>query len=158
MFRRLEILLHIEVTAQLGDMDAAYALSVFYREGSGVERNAALALRWLRKAADEKHVAAMVEYAVALFNGADGLAADEAGAARLFGVAAQLNSPVAQNRLARLYATGRGVRPNPVEAMKWHIIARANGVRDDWLDGRLAALGPAERAAVEEAVQRFIGN
>ena len=35
---------------------------------------------------------------------------------------------------------------------------RANGLRDEWLDGRLAALSPVERMAVEEAVQRFIGN
>jgi hypothetical protein len=42
--------------------------------------------------------------------------------------------------------------------MKWHVLARANGVKDDWLDGRLAALSSQERLAVEEAVQRYIGN
>jgi TPR repeat protein len=144
--------------ARVGDMDAAYALAVFYREGKGVEPDRAASLRWLRRAAEEKHVAAMVEFAIALFNGAEGVEKDEGAAARMLGLAAQLNSPVAQNRLARLYVTGRGVKPDVVEGMKWHILARANGLRDDWLDGRLAALSPVERMAVEEAVQRFIGN
>lgn len=149
---------YFEKAATLGDPDAAYALAVFYREGTAVARDRATSLRWLRRAAQEKHVAAMVEFAVALFNGAEGVERDEAAAARMLGVAAQLNSPVAQNRLARLYVTGRGVRADVVEGMKWHILARANGIRDEWLDARLAALTPVERVAVEDAVQRFIGN
>lgn len=143
--------------AELGDMDAAYGLSVFYREGTGVTRDRAESLRWLQRAAQESHVAAMVEYAIVLFNG-DGVEKSESGAARLFGRAAQANSPIAQNRLARMFAAGRGVKADMVEAMKWHVLARANGVKDDWLDARMATLSAPERVAVEEAVQRFIGN
>lgn len=143
--------------ADLGDMDAAYGLAVLYREGTGVPRDRAESVKWLRRAAEERHIAAMVEFGVALFNG-DGVEKDEAGAARYFGKAAQANSPVAQNRLARLYVAGRGVKADPVEAMKWHILARANGIRDEWLDSRLPSLTPPQRLAVEEAVQRFIGN
>lgn len=143
--------------AELGDMDAAYGLAVLFREGTGVARDRAESVRWLKRAADERHIAAMVEYAIVLFNG-EGAEKSEVGAARLFGKAAQANSPIAQNRLARLYAVGRGVKTNAVEAMKWHILARANGVKDDWLDSRLATLSPPERIAVEEAVQRYIGN
>jgi TPR repeat protein len=143
--------------AELGDMDAAYGLSVFYREGTGVPRDRAESLRWLQRAAQESHVAAMVEFGVALFNG-DGVEKSESGAARLFGRAAQANSPIAQNRLARLYAAGRGVKADMVEAMKWHVLARANGIKDEWLESRMAKLSAPERLAVEEAVQRFIGN
>ncbi|MBX9757719.1 MAG: sel1 repeat family protein [Beijerinckiaceae bacterium] len=143
--------------AELGDMDAAYGLSVFYREGTGVPRDKAESIRWLQRAAQESHVAAMVEFAVVVFNG-DGVEKNEAGAAKLFGRAAQANSPVAQNRLARMFAAGRGVRMDMVEAMKWHVLARANGVKDDWLDARMATLSAPERVAVEEAVQRYIGN
>jgi hypothetical protein len=50
------------------------------------------------------------------------------------------------------------VKANAVEAMKWHILARANGIKDEWLDSRLSTLSPPERLAVEEAVQRYIGN
>ena len=143
--------------AELGDMDASYGLAVLYREGTGVTRDRAESVRWLKRAADERHIAAMVEYAIVLFNG-DGAEKSEFGAAKLFAKAAQANSPIAQNRLARLYAAGRGVKTNAVEAMKWHILARANGVKDDWLDSRLVTLSPPERLAVEEAVQRYIGN
>lgn len=143
--------------AELGDMDAAYGLAVLYREGTGVDRDKNESLKWLRRAAEERHIAAMVEFAIALFNG-DGVEKSESGAAQLFGRAAQANSPIAQNRLARLYAAGRGLKADMVEAMKWHVLARANGVKDDWLDSKLAALSPPERVAVEEAVQRYIGN
>lgn len=143
--------------AELGDMDAAYGLAVLYREGTGVVRDRAESVKWLKRAADERHIAAMVEFAIVLFNG-DGAEKSEAGAVRLFAKAAQANSPIAQNRLARLYAAGRGVTANAVEAMKWHILARANGVKDYWLDSRLVTLSPPERLAVEEAVQRYIGN
>lgn len=143
--------------AELGDIDAAYGLAVLFREGTGVPRDRAESVKWLRRAAEERHVAAMVEFAIALFNG-DGVPRSETAAARYFAKAAQANSPVAQNRLARLYAVGRGVKANMVEAMKWHILARANGIRDEWLDARLPTLSPPERLAVEEAVQRFIGN
>ena len=143
--------------ADLGDMDAAYGLAVLYREGTGVPRDKAESVKWLKRAADERHIAAMVEYAIVLFNG-DGAEKSEVGAVKLFAKAAQANSPIAQNRLARLYAAGRGVKANAVEAMKWHILARANGVKDDWLDSRLVTLSPPERLAVEEAVQRYIGN
>jgi TPR repeat protein len=138
-------------------MDAAYGLAVLYREGTGVDRDRAQSVKWLRRAAEERHVAAMVEFGIALFNG-DGVEKSESGAVKFFAIAAQANSPVAQNRLARLYAAGRGVKANAVEAMKWHVLARANGVKDDWLDGRFAALSSQERLAVEEAVQRYIGN
>lgn len=143
--------------AELGDMDAAYGLAVIYREGTGVARDRDESVKWLKRAAEERHIAAMVEFAIALFNG-DGVEKDESMAAKFFAKAAQANSPIAQNRLARLYAAGRGVKTNQVEAMKWHILARANGIKDEWLDGRLPALSPPERQAVEEAVQRYIGN
>jgi TPR repeat protein len=143
--------------AELGDIDAAYGLAILFREGTGVARDRAESVKWLRRAAEERHVAAMVEFAIVLFNG-DGVERNEVAAARYFAKAAQANSPVAQNRLARLYAVGRGVKMNMVEAMKWHILARANGIRDEWLDARLPTLSPPERLAVEEAVQRFIGN
>ena len=54
----------------------------------------------------------------------------------------------------RLFAAGRGVKKDVVEAAHWHILARAAGIKDSWLDGILATLTPAERAKVEEIVRR----
>jgi uncharacterized protein len=49
-------------------------------------------------------------------------------------VAARQGNPVAQNRLAKLYAVGRGVEAEPVEAAKWHMLATEAGRRDAELD------------------------
>ncbi len=54
-------------------------------------------------------------------------------------------------------AAGRGVSKDLVEAARWHVMARAAGIPDAWLDGQIAALTPAERVKVEEIVRRQIG-
>jgi len=89
---------------------------------------------------------------VMLFKGA-GVATDEQGAAKLFRLAAEQGNPVAQNRLARLYANGVVVKADPVQAAKWHLLARAAGVSDFSLDIVLAKLTTEERAAAEKAAE-----
>ena len=81
-----------------------------------------------------------------------------AGAARYFRMAAYEGNPVAANRLARLYAAGRGVRKDGVEAARWHLLARAAGVADPWLDGVLANLAPADKAKVEDQLHQTLAN
>jgi TPR repeat protein len=41
---------------------------------------------------------------------------------------------VAQDRLARVLADGRGLPKNPVEAVKWRLISKARGETDLMLD------------------------
>ncbi len=89
-----------------------------------------------------------VEHAILLFNG-DGVPADEKRAARGFRSAAAKGNAIAQNRLARLYAAGRGVPQNRVEAAAWHLMAAAQGLADAWLDNALKDLSPDERARAE---------
>jgi TPR repeat protein len=140
-----------------GDMDAAFALAMLYREGTGVPEDRQKAAQLLKQAADENNVAAEVEYAIALFNG-DGVEKNETAAGKYFYKAAARENPIAENRLARMLATGRGVRRDIVEAMKWHILARAAGQRDEFLESQLATLTPQQRVAVDEAVRKFVGN
>ena len=64
---------------------------------------------------------------------------------------------VAQDRVARLYATGRGIHKDLVEAMKWYLIARAGGEKDDWLDSVLGTLTPEQKVAVETEVREYNG-
>lgn len=137
-----------------GDIDGAYSLAFLYREGLGVEKSDQEMAKLLKFAADRHHIAAEVEFAITLFNGA-GVAKDEKAAAQYFIRAAWRNAAVAQNRLARMYAAGRGVTQDDVEAMKWHIIARGNGLKDDWLEDRLPKLTKTQRAVVDEAVKKF---
>jgi TPR repeat protein len=70
--------------------------------------------------------------------------------------AARRGSAIAQNRLARILAAGRGIDANPVEAVKWHTIAKARGVSDSWLDEFMIKLSPAERAAGEQAAKPWL--
>ncbi len=58
---------------------------------------------------------------------------------------AQKGSAIAQNRLARVLATGRGAPGDEVEALKWHLIAKEAGNGDPTLDSMLASLDPADR-------------
>lgn len=92
-----------------------------------------------------------------LFNGV-GVAKDETAAAKLFLKAAARDNPVAQNRVARLLAAGRGLPKDMVEAMKWHLLARAAGVKDPWLDSELVKLSARDKAAVEAALHQYVGK
>ena len=140
-----------------GDLDATYSLAVLYRRGNGVTKDDVRATALLKEAADDYHLGAMAEYAIALFNGT-GTTKDEAAAATYFTRAAWKNSPIAQNRLARMYAAGSGVKKDMVEAMKWHIIARASGIKDAWLDDQLPFLTRTQREIVDQQVRKFAGK
>lgn len=142
--------------AELGSPDAAYSLAVLYKEGKGVTRDLTQSAHWMSRAAQENITAAIVELAIMTFNGS-GVTKDEAQAAKLFRKAALRNNPIAMNRLARLQVAGRGVEKNIIEAMTWHLLARAVGLQDEWLDQTLHALTPAQKDAVENAVRRALG-
>lgn len=147
---------HFRRAAELGNPDAAYSLAVLYKEGKGVARDLSQAAQWMKRAADEHITAAIVELAIMTFNGA-GVPKDEAQAAKLFRKAAFRNNPIAMNRLARLEVAGRGVEKNIIEAMKWHLLARAVGLQDEWLDKTLMSLTPAQRDQVEDAMRQMVG-
>jgi TPR repeat protein len=78
-----------------------------------------------------------VEYAIALHNGT-GVTKDETAAALLLRKAARRGAPLAQNRLARILASGRGLPEDPKEAVKWHIVSKAAGANDPFLDDYMA--------------------
>ena len=74
-----------------------------------------------------------MDYGVLVFRG-EGVQRNETVGAQWMLVSANHGNVVAQNRIARLYATGRGVALDPVEAMKWNILASKGGRADPWLD------------------------
>ena len=65
---------------------------------------------------------------------------------------------IAQNRLARIYATGRGVPKNLVEAAAWHLVAAGQGLADPWLDGQTGALPEGDRGRAEALASVRAGN
>ena len=140
-------------SAEAGDDDGAYSYGVLLRDGRGVPLDITAAAHWLKRAADGGIIAGEVEYAIMLFNGI-GVNRNEAGAAKLFLKAAAKNNPIAQNRLARLYAAGRGVPKDPVQAAAWNRFAEAAGIKDAELDALTAGLSTKQMIEVEKAVHR----
>jgi hypothetical protein len=103
------------------------------------------------------NVDAEVEYAIALFNGT-GTPKNEAAAITLLRKAARQNNPIAQNRLARVLASGQGVPVDKVEALKWHTIAKTAGKGDPELDQALSTVSPEDRAKADAAVRKWFGT
>ena len=141
--------------AQAGSPEAQYVLATLYKDGRGVTKDVNEAARLLAAAAAAHNVDAQLEYAIALFNGS-GVARNEAAAAALLQKAARSGNPVAQNRLANILAIGRGLRADPVEAIKWHIVAKAGGVSDLPLDAFAQKQPPEIRAAGQKAAQPWL--
>ena len=55
-------------------------------------------------------------------------------------MAANKGDVEAQSRVAKLYMKGLGVEKNPVEAVRWHLLARESGMKDQELEIFAAAL------------------
>ena len=55
--------------------------------------------------------------------------------------------------MARLYANGVGVKADPVQAAKWHLLARSAGVSDFALDIALSKLTKAQRVEADKAAE-----
>lgn len=141
--------------AEAGNPEAQYALGTFYKEGRGVKQDPREAARWLGAASSAGIVDAEVEYAIALFNG-NGVTKNEAAATDLFLKSARRGSPIAQNRMANILARGMGRAADPVEAAKWHLIAKAGGNSDPWMDDFVAKLTPDQRAEAQKAAKPWL--
>ena len=144
--------------ADAGDVDALEALSALYRQGRGVPQDPPKAIELLKQAADNSDASAQVQYGIMLFNG-EGVTKDEAAAAKYFMKAAAVGNPIAENRLARLYAPGAGHRQERGRGGPLAHPGRAPPVvRDAWLDGILASLDARPNGPrVEDSLRRQIG-
>lgn len=137
-----------------GYADSQYNLGVLFAEGRGVEQSKIRAGEWFAKAAVKGHRDAALDYGIMVFRG-DGVKKDEKVGAQWLLVSAKGGNPVAQNRVALLFATGRVFEVNPVEAVKWHSLAKAGGRSDAWLDDFVSRLPEATRKAGEAQAQAF---
>ena len=98
---------------------------------------------------------AEVEYGIALFNGT--------GVPRTKRPPRSSSVKAARTAIRSPRTGSRGSSPtaaaspkNPVEATKWHLIAKARGETNLTLDDFVNKLDPATRAAGEKAAQPFI--
>ncbi len=146
---------HMLFAAEAGVAAAEYDLGNLYATGTGVDPpNAFEAAKWIGKAAAAGHTDAQVEYAVLLFRG-HGVPPDQKHGAQLFRAAAEKGVVIAQTRLARCYANGAGVDKDPVQAAKWHLVAKAAGGEDESLDKLVAKLSKADRTKAEKAAEEW---
>lgn len=140
----------MRAAAEGGNLDAQSAIAIMYEEGEGTAPNDEAATQWYGRAAAAGDMVAAVNYAIRLFNGV-GTDADVDRAAEFFAQAARAGNPVGMNRLARILAHRATTRDEQVEAVKWHLLARASGVSDLFLDGFMGTRTPD---IVEEAERR----
>ena len=131
----------------------AYSYGVLLRQGQGVPLDIAKSAQWLKRSADAGIIAGQVEYAIMLFNGV-GVAGRGRRGEDLHAAAAARNNPIAQNRLAHLYVSGRGVPNDLVQAAIWNGLAKAAGIDDPDLDAATASLTPEENKRVDELIRR----
>jgi TPR repeat protein len=120
-----------------------------------VPKDPVQAARLLASAALADNTDAELEFGIVLFNGT-GVAKDQAAAAVLLRKAARKGNPVAQNRLANILANGKGLPADPVQAIKWHLIAKAGGDGDVGLDDFMRGQKPEVQAAGEKAAQPWL--
>ncbi len=141
-------------SAELGEAAAQYAYAILLKEGRGVERDLSSSAEWMRRAAEQDDTSALVEYGIMVFNGS-GVVKNEQEAARLFRRAADRGNAIGQNRLARLYAYGRGVERDAAKAAAWHQLSSRQGLQDPWLEGFAKTLKPEDREAADALVARW---
>ena len=139
-----------EQAAARGHTDAQYNLGLIAAQGLAGEVDNAAAVRWFEAASTAGLADARAGLAWLVYHGL-GTEKDEARAAALYGQAADQGHPIARNRLARLLIMGRGIEQDFVEAYKWHLLARADGLADEDLEARFASLLDAQARAAGEA-------
>ncbi len=96
----------------------------------------------------------MLDYGVLVFRG-EGVKQDEKIGAQWLLLSAKRGNVIAQNRLARVLAFGRGAAADQVEALKWHILATRAGRGDAELDTLFAKLPEADRKQAEARADAF---
>ena len=105
------------------------SLGFLYASGKGVARDAQMARRWYRTAADRGEKRAMFNLALMNIRG-EGNRPDLAEAVRLLESAAEQGHAGAHRELAFLYDEGRGVARSPERAAS-HLLAAVAAGHDD---------------------------
>lgn len=145
---------HIRYAAEKGIVSAQYDIAGLYQNGTGVPNDALEAANWMSKAAASGMTEAEYDYSIMLLRG-QGLKRDEPKAVDYLRAAAEKGVAGAQNRLAHVYLDGvAGVPPSPAEAIKWRLIAKANGIaKDDKLELLISSFPPDQVAAAQKAAE-----
>jgi len=99
-----EIIESFDITSEMaesGVTDAQYRLAKMYLDGSKIGKDEVIACEWMRKAAENRHILAQVEYADMLFNGV-GTEQDIVAATRYYQLAADRGNNDARMKISSL--------------------------------------------------------
>ena len=115
--------------AMAGCASAQNSLGNMYRNGYGVEKDYAEALRWYRKSAEQGDATAQNNLGNMYYWGY-GVEKDYAEAVRWYRKSAEQGYATAQNSLGNMYRNGYGVEKSKTEALYWYEKAAAQGNED----------------------------
>jgi ABC-type polysaccharide/polyol phosphate transport system ATPase subunit/TPR repeat protein len=115
---RLEALKWYTKSAELGNADAMYQISIMHRDGNGPKRDDAEYLKWLRMAADNGHVQSQLMLGNIYRDGIK-VENDEKESFRWYEAAARNNNLDAIYQVAMMYREGKGTEKNIEESRKW---------------------------------------
>jgi len=141
--------------AEAGQARAQFAVGLAHDQGQGVERDAATAARWYRRAAAQGLADAEYNLALLYLDGR-GVKQDLEETVRLFRAAAERGDLPAQVNLAYSYEQGSGVEQDLPVAAAWYARAAMAGNREAWrrfTELREAGVRPAALPALPEAAQ-----
>lgn len=104
--------------ADRGDADAQFELGLRMITGEGVKKNAEEGVKFIEKAAKQKHLRAQHVMGT-LFEGGGEVKKDLAKAAEWYRSSAELGFALSQHSLAVMYEDGKGVKKDPEKAAEW---------------------------------------
>ncbi|MDR0549276.1 MAG: sel1 repeat family protein [Deltaproteobacteria bacterium] len=113
---------------------ADFQLAVFYLRGQHVPKNVSEGLKYLNKAVEAGLLIAINELAVINYNGLWEQKVDKTKAFQLFTQAAESGYGESMRNLAVCYVNGDGQAKDPVQALKWFILARNIGFNPAEMD------------------------
>jgi len=100
---------------------------MFYLQGTGVPKDEAEGVKWLRKSADQGNAAGQF-WLGAAYDSGTGVAKDTAEALRWYRKAGDQGYAAAQYNLGQAYSLGNGVEKDPAEAARWWQKAAEQGM------------------------------
>jgi TPR repeat protein len=106
----------VKAKAEAGDAKSQVELGFRYKQGKGVEKDQAEAVKWYRKAAEQNFAEAQFSLGVCYYEG-EGVAKDQAEAVKWHRKAAEQNLAKAQYNLGVCYAHGEGVAKDQVDGL-----------------------------------------
>ncbi|MEJ2686800.1 MAG: tetratricopeptide repeat protein [Gammaproteobacteria bacterium] len=112
----------LDKAAAQGHPRAEYMLGLLYAHGWGVPRSDRRALHWFAAAAHNGYVQAMYHLGW-MYHKGDGVARDRAAGLALMRRAADNGMAGARLALGEFYEGGDGVPADPVQALKWYLLA-----------------------------------